>query len=871
MSDGRKRLSGAEYRKRKLEKEKNIRQVTTNITKFFTPTPSTSAMPSAESPNKSSKLSDTTEDHNVEEQEVYQITENPDELCLKSPSPPQEYCESDSSLPEDIEGISEFSDKHFRESISHDLQQESDIDLSDPAKWPKIITDPVRMSLIDTGPIQCLDVNFPKDHNNRSFSTLYFSKKISNGEKIYRNWLVYSKSINSVFCFCCKIFCNITSSAFSNDGYSEWQHLSRNLERHEKSKEHFRCFKSWMDLKKSLKYERTVDAINETLINLEKKRWKAVIERIVYVIKFLARQNLAFRGHSNKLYESNNGNFLKLMETIAQFDNIIAEHIGRIQHDSARMPHYLGDKIQNEIISLIGEKIKANIISLLKYSKYYSIILDCTPDISHVEQITIIVRFVYLNNTSKKVEIREHFLGFCPILDTTGEGLTTFLINFLNRENIDIHDMRGQGYDNGSNMKGRHNGLQKRILDLNPRAFYVPCAAHSLNLVINDAAKSSLEIENFFSIVQEIYVFFSASTYRWHILKKECPSLTVKPLSDTRWESRIDAIRVLRYNLETVYDALYNLFDDASRDANTRNLSKSLLTKIKSFKFICSIVIWYNILTKINIVNKAMQKSDMVLPKISEMLKQVNNYLKECRSDNSFETILAEAATTAKEIDCETTFPKVGTIRPRKKKALFLYENADETIDEPKHHYKINFYFTILDTAISKIEERFDLLNAHNESFGFLNDIYSLMSVDRKTKMKYCADLQIKLSDPTKKENDINALDLCDEIENLAPYITETKNMNASTVLDYLFSHDLHNLFPNITVALRIFLSIPVTVASGERSFSKLRLIKNYLRSTMSQERLSNLSIISIESQSVDELNISDIVDHFAVKRSRLK
>ena len=82
--------------------------------------------------------------------------------------------------------------------------------------------------------------------------------------------------------------------------------------------------------------------------------------------------------------------------------------------------------------------------------------------------------------------------------------------------------------------------------------------------------------------------------------------------------------------------------------------------------------------------------------------------------------------------------------------------------------------------------------------------------------------------------------------------------------LHYLFSHDFHNLFPNITVALRIFLTMPVTVASGERSFSKLKIIKNYLRSTMSQKRLSNLSIISIEC--VDELNISDIVDQFAVK-----
>ncbi len=46
-----------------------------------------------------------------------------------------------------------------------------------------------------------------------------------------------------------------------------------------------------------------------------------------------------------------------------------------------------------------------------------------------------------------------------------------------------------------------------------------------------------------------------------------------------------------------------------------------------------------------------------------------------------------------------------------------------------------------------------------------------------------------------------------------------------------------------------IFLTIPVTVASAERSFSKLKLIKNYFRSTMSQEKLSTLSILSIENE----------------------
>lgn len=346
----------------------------------------------------------------------------------------------------------------------------------------------------------------------------------------------------------------------------------------------------------------------------------------------------------------------------------MAEHLNRVQNNQNNFPHYLGDKIQNELIGEIGNKIKTYIITLLKLCKYYSIMLDCTPDVSHQEQITVIVRFVYLNKNTKIVEIREHFLGFCCISDTTGEGLSTFITNFLSNENISIYDMRGQGYDNGANMKGKHNGLQKKILDINPRAFYVPCAAHSLNLVINDAAKASLEINNFFTLIQEIYVFFSSSTYRWQILMKECPSLTVKPVSETRWEGRIDAVKVLRYNLESIYDALFVLFNDASRDANTRSMAKSLILKIKSFKFICSVVIWYNILSKVNIVSKMMQKSDVVIPTVMEMLNNLNEYLQTCRSDDGFNNMIEEAQKIAQDIDCDTTFPAADLVRPRKKK-----------------------------------------------------------------------------------------------------------------------------------------------------------------------------------------------------------
>lgn len=80
--------------------------------------------------------------------------------------------------------------------------------------------------------------------------------------------------------------------------------------------------------------------------------------RIIEIIKFLAGQNIAFRGTTEKLYDPNNGNFLKLVESISNFDSTLSEHIARIQRAQHRMPHYLGHNIQNELISIIAEKLK---------------------------------------------------------------------------------------------------------------------------------------------------------------------------------------------------------------------------------------------------------------------------------------------------------------------------------------------------------------------------------------------------------------------------------------------------------------------------------------------------------------------------------
>jgi len=76
--------------------------------------------------------------------------------------------------------------------------------------------------------------------------------------------------------------------------------------------------------------EKTIDQYEQHILQAEQKHWYSVIERILHVVKFLAKQNLAFRGSSNKLFQPDNGNFLKAIEMISQFDPIMSEHILRI-------------------------------------------------------------------------------------------------------------------------------------------------------------------------------------------------------------------------------------------------------------------------------------------------------------------------------------------------------------------------------------------------------------------------------------------------------------------------------------------------------------------------------------------------------------
>ncbi|XP_064111534.1 zinc finger MYM-type protein 1-like [Macrobrachium nipponense] len=249
---------------------------------------------------------------------------------------------------------------------------------------------------------------------------------------------------------------------------------------HENSPEHTKNMGSWKELESRIEKGQTIDKVELALINNEQRRWREVLTRFVAIIHSLAERNLPLRGSTYTLYQPNNGNFLKEVELMAQFDPVLKEHIVRVQ-GGASHTSYLGNIIQNEFIDCISKRVVECMVTEIRQSKYFSIILDCTPDLSHKEQLSVIIRIVTAEGTA---QIKEYFIGFLEAEQTTGEDLSRLILKKLEELNIPFEDCRGQSYENGANMRGKNKGVQARLLQLNPRALFVPCGAHTVNLVV---------------------------------------------------------------------------------------------------------------------------------------------------------------------------------------------------------------------------------------------------------------------------------------------------------------------------------------------------------------------------------------------------
>lgn len=319
------------------------------------------------------------------------------------------------------------------------------------------------------------------------------------------------------------------------------------------------------------------------------------------MIKLLATRGLAFRGSKETIGSPTNGNFLGVLEAIAQFDPFLAQHLTKYGNLGRGKVSYLSPTICDEFIALLGGKVCEKIVTELKAAKYYSVSVDSTPDITHCDQLTIIFRYVV---TAGPVE---RFIKFVPIESHTGESLGNVLISLLEQFEIDIAYCRGQSYDNASNMSGIYNGMQAFISGKNSLAFYIPCAGHSLNLAGKSAVNCCPAIR-FFDFVQKLYVFFSQSTHRWKVLTDVLSNTpVVKRLCTTRWYAHADATKALLAGYASIKNALEEIRDDAEQKPECCLESSGLVKIMENLETGIMAVLWNEVLQRFNTISLMLQ------------------------------------------------------------------------------------------------------------------------------------------------------------------------------------------------------------------------------------------------------------------------
>jgi len=308
-------------------------------------------------------------------------------------------------------------------------------------------------------------------------------------------WLTGCDKRNKMFCFTCVIFGG--EKEWSVNGLSSIKNFLRKSEKHAISQKHLTNQEKFHLLGKvriehAISEGRRLAAVkhNEQVgIN------RRLIARMIHVVCFLGKQELAFRGHRENNESSNKGNYLELLDLLAQEEQLLKEHL--LSSTTFKGTSKL---IQNDLIECVTSVLNSRIFNEIQSVNYVSIQADETTDVSCRSQMSIIFRYVIDQN------IVERFIGFFDVSkNKTASGLADIILSEANKWEIG-NKIICQTYDGASVMSGEKSGVQFRIRQIYPNTLFIHCYAHQLNLVLLHGAKTIKSVKLFICNLRPNYV-----------------------------------------------------------------------------------------------------------------------------------------------------------------------------------------------------------------------------------------------------------------------------------------------------------------------------------------------------------------------------
>ncbi|XP_007108283.2 zinc finger MYM-type protein 1 isoform X1 [Physeter macrocephalus] len=646
-----------------------------------------------------------------------------------------------------------------------------------------------------------------------------------------------------IFCYSCQLFCQKKFSyggeSLAAQGISNWKKTLEKFRKHEKSEMHSKSLQFWRE------YQFCDEAVNDSLSNHSKqiegnkKYLKLIIENIL----FLGKQCLLLRGNDQSVSSVNKGNFLELLEIRAKDKG---EEIFRLTN--SQVDFYNSTQIQNDIIEIIKTEMLQEIVNEINVSSAFSIICDETTDSATKGQFSICVR--YPQKTSKAILIKERFLGFIDVEEMTGTNLHRSIKTYLQQIGVDLDKIRGQAYDSTSNWRGKFNKIAAEFKKEEPRALYLHCYAHFLDLAVIRFCKEVKELRSALNTLSSLFntIHGEMSVNFQNIYKLSQNKTCKKPTSQSCWTVHDRTLLSVIEGLPEVIETLEVLSSHSSNTSLADELS-DLLALVSKFEFIFCLKFLYRVLSVTGILSKELQSDTIDIFSLSSKIEAILECLSSERNDIYFKTIWDGAEEVCQKITCKgfeverPSFQKrrkiQKTIDPSNSDSMFFPTSTEE-------QYKINIYYQGLDTILQNLKLCFS-------EFDYC-------------KMKQISELLLKWNEPL---NETTAKDVQEFYKLDADIIPELRfyrqYAKLNFVLDYdcisfsnlghlFIQHGLHNNIPSISMLLYIALSWPVTSASAENSFSTLSRLKTYLCHTRGQEKLSGLALMAVEQELVNKL-----------------
>ncbi|KAL4153196.1 hypothetical protein QTP88_001029 [Uroleucon formosanum] len=614
------------------------------------------------------------------------------------------------------------------------------------------------------------------------------------------NWLVYSEVEGGAFCKHCVVFAktggigNQPLKYLVTEVFDSWKKAKEVFRNHSALEYHtFSVLKSDEFLKIYLKKEPT---IVERLDTDRIKQIKANRERLIPIVDCVilcGRQEIFLRGHKDygkidMKCSLNQGNFRAILKYRAYGDEML-KHIITIKDVNA--------------------------------SKCFSVLVDETTDISTIEQMAMCVRYVDDNDC-----IHERFLKFITINSLTGCDLAESILNGLNSCEINLDYLYGQGYDGASNMSGHYKGVQAIIKKKYPKAIYVHCAAHSLNLAVSTA-----------SGIQPYYVFFNIPK-RQNVLLTNIENSNEDP---KRYDAVTDFIELFAFVVESL-ENISNWNDSTATEAN-------ILLKAIDSEFLISLQVIELVFSFGLPLCKLLQKEQIDLREAVSLAEDIINVLKNIRlnCDTEFHKLFLLAKEMSVTIDIDLSTKRIS-------KRQVNRANPDPNLSVEEYH-KVSVFIPYLDFFIQQLEERFSI---HSEIFKGFQCLfsYTLTSNEEVLFRKL-----LEFYSPS--------LDVNNSIAELKLWKIKLERINniPKTAIEVLHVCNA-NIYPNVHFILKILCTLPVSTSTPERMFSSLKRIKTYLRNGMSEKRLNGLAMLAIHNDIT--FSNEEVIDELAKKPRNL-